>query len=319
MAILYLLPAIFFGWSLGASAPAASFGPSIGSGMISYRKAVVVGSIFIVIGAVVGGAPGLKNIGTLANFSTLDAACALFAGAVVVTTMTWLKLPASVSQAILGGIIGISVKNQGFLSFNWFSLIKFFAAWILTPLAAMLVAYLIYVFLSEIFRKIKKVQYQDLTIRILTWVAGIYGVYSLGANNVANVTGVFVGNLLTIPQAALLGGLSIAFGFLTFSKRVMMTVGKGIIELDHFSSMIAILGQAFTVWIFSLVGIPISATQAIVGSVIGAGYAKGERLSNPKLVYKIVAGWTQVPAAAGLIAYTLKSVIEAIFQLTQTL
>ncbi len=310
MILLYLLPAVFFGWSLGANASCASFGPSVGSGLMSHRKAIIIGAIFVVLGAVLGGAPGLRNIGSLAKFSVMDASCALLSAAFVVTTMTWLKLPASASQAIIGAIIGIGAKSRGITGFEWSDLVKFFTAWILTPFTAMFISFLLYFLLSHILKKFRRVQYQDFIIRTLGWVAGIYGVYSLGANNVANVTGVFVGNLLSIRQAALIGGLSIALGILTFSSRVMITVGRDLVRLDHFSSVIAVLAQSVTVWIFSLVGIPVAATQAIVGSVIGAGFARGERLNNPRIVYKVVAGWTQVPVAAGVLSYFLKNFFE---------
>ncbi len=312
MIFLYLLPSILFGWSLGASASSACFGPTVGSGLLNYRRAVVAGAFFVVLGAIVGGTPGLKNIGSLAKFSTEDASCALFSAAVVVTIMTSLKLPASASQAIIGAIIGIVVKNQGPGNLDWIALIKFFAAWILTPLTAMLVAFAGYYPLSYLFKKIRKVQYQDITVKTFAWLGGIYGAYSLGANNVANVTGVFVENLLTVRQAALIGGLSIALGLLTFSKKVMLTVGRDLIRLDHFSSNVSILAQSITVWIFSLIGIPVAATQAIVGGVIGAGFAKGERLSNPRIVYKVIAGWTQVPLMSGILAYLIKSVMAMI-------
>ena len=70
-------------------------------------------------------------------------------------------------------------------------------------------------------------------------LAGAFGAYSLGANNIANVMGVFVPispftelnilNVLTLSsqgQLFLLGGLAIAVGVITYSKKVMLTVGS---------------------------------------------------------------------------------------------
>ncbi|MFV2037672.1 MAG: inorganic phosphate transporter, partial [Hyphomicrobiales bacterium] len=78
----------------------------------------------------------------------------------------------------------------------------------------------------------------DAYMRVGLIVAGSFGAYSLGANNIANVVGVFVpsspfvdvrvADLFTVSAAQqlfLLGGLAIAVGVLTYSKRVMVTVG----------------------------------------------------------------------------------------------
>lgn len=74
----------------------------------------------------------------------------------------------------------------------------------------------------------------DILLRIALIVAGSYAAYALGANNVANVTAVFVGaGQLTVLSASILGGLSIALGILTFSPRVMETVGKKLVRLFH--------------------------------------------------------------------------------------
>jgi len=142
------------------------------------------------------------------------------------------------------------------------------------------------------------------------WIIGAYGAFSLGANNVANVTGVFAGKILTIEQAAFLGGISIAIGILTYSKNVMLTVGKNLIELDHFTSLIAVLSQAMVVWIFSLIGIPVSSSQAIVGAVLGAGYSKGMNLGNKKVLIRILSGWFLTPAVSGTLSFLLTSLIK---------
>jgi PiT family inorganic phosphate transporter len=121
---------------------------------------------------------------------------------------------------------------------------------------------------------------------------------------------VFAGKILTIEQAAFLGGISIAIGILTYSKNVMLTVGKNLIELDHFTSLIAVLSQAMVVWIFSLIGIPVSSSQAIVGAVLGAGYSKGMNLGNKKVLIKILSGWFLTPAVSGTLSFLLTSLIK---------
>lgn len=161
------------------------------------------------------------------------------------------------------------------------------------------------------FRRIRTVQAQDLSLKIGALIIGAYGSYALGANNVANVTGPFAG-IISLEVAALVGGLSIALGVLTFSKRVMYTVGKQITSLDHFSAVIATFSQAITVWIYALIGVPVSTSQAIVGAVIGAGLARGSRDINYKILRNIALGWLQTPLIAGLVSLGLYVLIRAV-------
>lgn len=304
---LLFLPSIFLGWSLGSNDAANVFGPPVASGVIKYKKAIIVGSIFVIIGALVGGSSGLHNIGNLSQISIGESSLALLVAAITVSTMTYIGLPVSTTQAVVGAIVGFGI-TQG--SVNFGILNKIWISWIGTPVGALIFSFIFYKIFSFIFSKIKSIQAQDRFILILTWLVGIYGSYSLGANNVANVTGVFSGIALNTPLLALIGGSSIALGILTYSKKIMYTVGSKIVNLDHFSAMIVMLGAAFTVWIYSLIGVPVSSSQSIVGAVIGIGLSTGTKTFNIKMVVKIVFGWVGTPLTAGLISMVVLKIME---------
>lgn len=306
----YVLPSVFLGWSLGANDAANVFGPTVASGLIPHRRAMIAGSFFVMIGALMGGSHGLLNVSNITTGIALDSAIAVLSAAVTVTVMTFFKFPVSTSQAVFGGILGTNVFRFGFENINWSPMTKFVIVWLLTPAGAALIGFLLYKILAMLFRRIRSVQYQDRFIKISSWLIGLYGCYALGANNVANVTGALSGNLLSVNEAALLGGLSIASGMISFSKGVIKTVGKGIVALDHFSGMIAVLAHSITLWIYSLVGIPVSSSQAIVGAVIGLGYARGVKLSNPRLVMNIVLVWVMTPFIAAIVSYLLTTAVK---------
>jgi PiT family inorganic phosphate transporter len=309
----YLLPSVFLGWSLGANDAANVFGPTIASGLIPHKPAMIFGSLFVVLGAVVGGSKGLLNVSAITTGLVLDSALAVLSAASTVTIMTVLKFPVSTSQAVFGGIVGTNIFRFGFENVNWAPMLKFVVVWVLTPTGAAVISFLLYKILAILFRRIRSVQLQDRFITVGSWLVGFYGCYALGANNVANVTGALVGNLLSVTEAALIGGLCIGLGMISFSKGVIATVGKGIIALDHFSGMIAVLAHSITVWVYSVVGIPVSSSQAIVGAVIGLGYARGAKLSNPRIVLNIVLAWVATPLVAGLISYILSSGVKSWF------
>ncbi|WP_206076037.1 inorganic phosphate transporter, partial [Marinitoga lauensis] len=227
---------------------------------------------------------------TISNVTTqsmISGSISVFSAAVTVTIMTYFGVPVSSSQAIVGSIMAIGLIEGGV---NWAIILKLILAWVGTPIGGMIFGFISYKILSIPFNKIKSIYIKERSIQIATLIIGAYGAYSLGANNVANITGVFAGTI-GVSTAALVGGLAISFGVLTYSYKVMMTVGKQIIELDYFSALIAVLGESITVWIYALLGIPVSTSQAIVGAVIGAGYARGSRLANKKVLLKILSAW----------------------------
>ncbi|MBU2554318.1 MAG: inorganic phosphate transporter, partial [Bacteroidetes bacterium] len=105
--LLFLSSGLFLGWSLGANDAANIFGTAVGTRMVRFRTAALLGSVFVIIGAVVQGAGASHTLGELGKVSSLAAAFTVaLAAALTVFWMTRLSLPVSTSQAIVGAIIG---------------------------------------------------------------------------------------------------------------------------------------------------------------------------------------------------------------------
>ena len=124
-----------------------------------------------------------------------------------------------------------------------------------------------------------------------------YGSYALGANNVANATGIFSGQIpgMTDRLLALIGGVAIALGVVTFSKRVMTSVGKNIVTLNAFNAFVAVSAMSVTVHIFAFIGVPVSTSQAIVGAIVGSGAAYGIHTIRFYMLRNIGVGWFLTP------------------------
>jgi PiT family inorganic phosphate transporter len=296
-----LLGGIFLGWSLGANHAANCFGSAVASRMVRFWTAAVLCAVFVLIGALLEGHAGIETLSGLTTFDLEQAVAITVAVALAVTGMTWFNLPVSTSQGVVGAILGIGFLNQ---QLNLASLEKVVVCWLGTPFCALAAAWVLYKALAFIYNRLKVSIFQaDMLLRIGLIIAGSYAAYSLGANNVANATAVFVGaGVLTVFQAALIGGLSIAFGVLTYSRGVMETVGRKLVRLDPFSALIVVLAEALTVHFNAIIGVPISTTQAVIGAVLGVGLIKGARTINRKTLYGIFAGWFLTPALACFIA-----------------
>lgn len=304
-------PGLYMGWGLGSNDAANVFGPQVNSEIIKYRNAVVLTAIFVIVGALLEGRKCFETVGGVTDLVIWTAIVSTLAAALTVNLMTYLKLPVSTSQAIIGAIIGISLLSRTKIEYTLLS--KVFICWILTPLGAVIIAYLLYKFLAFVWqRRVKNLMVFNRIVGISSIIIGCYAAYSLGANNVANTTGPFVG---VVPgfsplMATLLGGGSIALGALTYSRNVMYTVGKKITPLDPFSALIAVLAEAVTLHIYAQIHVPVSSSQAVVGAVVGVGLVKGMRMVNKKTLGNIFTGWIFTLVGSGAVAYSLGWIVR---------
>lgn len=307
--MLSLLGGVFLGWSLGANDASNVFGSAVASRMLKFWTAAVLASVFVLLGALLQGQAGIETLKGLTQFTLEQAVVSSVAAATTVTIMTILGFPVSTSQAVVGAILGIGILNQ---QLNLAGLGKVVACWFGTPVGALVIAVIIYKVLAAFYNNLKFNLFQsDMLIRLSLIVAGSYGSYALGANNVANVTAVFVGaGHLSVFSAALIGGLSIGLGILTFSKRVMETVGKKLVRLDPFSALVVLLAEAITVHIFTFIGVPVSTSQAVIGAVLGVGIIKGISTVSGRTLVNILIAWLLTPAVAGFIATAIDFAIH---------
>lgn len=300
--MLPLTGGIYLGWALGANDAANVFGTAVASRIISFRKAALLCSVAVVAGAVLQGEAGIRTLSGLTEQTTATLLVVSVTAALSVTAMTVLGLPISTSQAVVGSIIGVGLATN---AMHWGSLGKVVICWIATPIGAMLIAAVIYRALALLIRWLPM---SILTRDKILWsgliVVGTYGSYSLGANNVANATGIFAGHIegLSNSNLALLGGLAIALGVLTYSRRVMDAVGSGVLPLDAFCAFVAVSSMATTVHVFAVIGVPVSTSQAIVGSIIGIGLMRGVHAIRFPILRNMFVGWLITPAASLILA-----------------
>jgi PiT family inorganic phosphate transporter len=138
-----------------------------------------------------------------------------------------------------------------------------------------------------------------------------YVAFAHGTNDVANAIGpiasiiplaqgLSIGDQVNVPTWILaLGGIGIAFGCMTWGRRVMKTVGGRITSLTNTRGFSVDFGAATTVLIASKLGLPISTSHTVVGAVIGVGLARGLEAIDLSVIKKIIMSWLlTVPIAA---------------------
>ncbi len=226
--LIFISSGLFLGWSLGANDAANIFGSAVGSRMLSFRRAAIIASTFVILGAVFQGKGGAETLNELGTVDALGGSFTVtLCAALTVFVMTKRRLPVSTSQAIVGAIIGWTLFTGH--NTDLVVLRKIVITWISGPVLGMLFAAGLYLLLKWALRKAKiHVIKLDSYIRTALILVGAFGAYSLGANNIANVMGVFVSSapnivldfgiyrLDGVQLLFLLGGISIAVGIFTY-------------------------------------------------------------------------------------------------------
>jgi len=341
--VFFLTSGLFLGWALGANDAANVFGTAVGTRMVKWRTAAIICAVFIILGALISGAGASHTLGKLGAISALPGAfmTALSAG-ISVFLMTKSGLPVSTSQAIVGAIIGWNLFSSNPTDAG--TLTKILSTWIICPVLSAIIA-VILLKAYKTSRKHMKVHLirADAYTRIALILAGAFGAYSLGANNIANVVGVFIpakpfpdliiGSFVfsSTQQLFLLGGLAIALGVFTYSKGVMMTVGGNLGRLSPSAALITVLSHSIVLFLFAsrsleawlmshglptIPLVPVSSSQAVVGAIVGISILQGTAGIQWHVLTKIVAGWVVTPFAAGLICFIGLFFLQNVFNLT---
>lgn len=342
MILFFLTSGLFLGWSLGANDASNVFGSAVGSRMISFRKAAIISSIAVIFGAVIQGSGASQTLGDLGAVNALGGSFTVaLAAAVTVFAMTRFSLPVSTTQAVVGAIIGWNFFTGN--KTDSATLIKIVSTWVTGPVIGALFAIILFRMISLLKKKsnIHLIKFES-RIRTGLLLAGAFGAYSLGANNIANVMGVFVPafnlqeldmgffSLSSNQQLFLFGGIAIAAGIISYSKRVMQTVGANIMQLSAEAALVVVLAHSLVLFIFSssslsamftkaglpaIPMVPVSSTQVILGCIIGIGLYRGVHNINFRLAGEIALGWIITPVISGVISFFSLFFVKNIFSI----
>ncbi len=343
ISLLIIIAAILVGLNIGANSAANAIGVIVGSNTLSFRKAALIISVSMLLGALLQGGGVINTIGSklipvkecsndgdcpnpeLDYCNTEKAVCekratgkeinylednkklalaALLATLIFVGTATILAIPVATSHTMIGSIIGVMMVVGLTNRIDTSLLLKIFLSWILTPIAGIIFALMIYRYLMIPLSRRMDILTFNRVFQILLVIGAIFLSYSLGANTIGNAVGPVIGSNVMVNQIMLiiLVGISMGLGVSAFSRNVVETVGKKITSMDPIMAFTSQLSAALVIYIFTILSIPISATQAVVGSVIGIGLIKGIRTVNIKTAEHIFIGWILTPITAALLS-----------------
>ncbi len=232
-------------------------------------------------------------------------------GAMFWNVITWLKgIPSSSSHALVGGVIGAGVAHAGFGAIQWGGLNKTLLFIVLSPLIGMAVSMFVMLVSSWLFRS-ATTKTSERSFRFLHLLSSAAFSLSHGLNDAQKTMGIITVLLFStghlagkfeIPHwVAISCYLAMGLGTLSGGWKIIETMGSRITKLSQHQGFSASLGGSITIFGASLLGIPVSTTHTITGSVIGAGVARRASAVRWGVAQNVVIAWIiTIPASAAV-------------------
>ncbi|WP_211450947.1 inorganic phosphate transporter [Collimonas antrihumi] len=235
-------------------------------------------------------------------------------GAICWNILTWYYgIPSSSSHALIGGLVGAAVAKAGTGSLISAGLIKTIAFIVLSPLLGFVFGSIMMVLVSWIFvrstpRKVDK------WFRRLQLVSA--SMYSLGhgGNDAQKTIGIIWMLLIATgfsqqsdalpPWWVIISCYSaISLGTLFGGWRIVKTMGQKITKLKPVGGFCAETGGAITLFLATMLGVPVSTTHTITGAIVGVGAARRVSAVRWGVAGNIVWAWVlTIPASAFMAA-----------------
>jgi inorganic phosphate transporter, PiT family len=291
------------------------------------RQAIVLASIFNMLGPLLIGAAVADTIGgivTVSPASTTEVIGAGLAAAVGWNLLTWrLGLPSSSGHALIGGLVGAALADAGGGAVNWggfdglqpVGVVGALAALAISPILGGMTAYLVISFLRRLARRATRRWHGPLNGG--QWVTSAALAFSHGANDAQKAVGVVAALLLAAGKidtlsaptwATVACALALTCGTALGGWRIIRTVGRRIYRIHAIDGLASQASSAGVIFGASLLGAPTSTTQVVASSVIGIGGGRGRwHHVGWAVVRDMGFAWLlTIPATAALAAVILE-------------
>jgi len=307
--------ALLFDFLNGLHDAANSIATIVSTRVLRPQYAVFWAAFFNFIAFLVFGLHVANTIGTGIIEPTIVDATVIFAalvGAIVWNVVTWaLGIPSSSSHALIGGLVGAGVAKAGFLAVVWSGLSKTLLAIVLSPLVGFLLALVLVAIVSWL--SVRSTPFAvDRAFRTLQFVSA--SLYSLGhgGNDAQKTMGIIavllfsqghVGDEFYVPFWVVIScQAAMALGTLMGGWRIVRTMGLRITKLTPMQGFCAETGGAATLFMATFLGVPVSTTHTITGSIVGVGASRRMSAVRWNVASSIVYAWVITIPATALVA-----------------
>jgi len=326
--ILIILLALVFDFYNGMNDAANSIATVVATRVLTPFQAVAWAAFFnfaaaflfgVSVAATIG--KGLVDVSIVDNYVILSG----LVGAIILTaTATHFGLPISVSHSIIGGYGGAAVAKAGFDALILAGYTKVIIFIFAAPLIGMVMAYIFSVITLWIVRN-KQPRKVDKYFRRLQLVSAALYSLSHGSNDAQKTIGIItvvlftnglLGSTFYVPFYIIILSYSvIAFGTMVGGWKVIRTLGMRVTKLTPFGGFSAETSAGLTIMGATILGIPVSTTHTITGSIIGVGAVKGLSAVRWGVAKNILWAWVltiPVSAVSAVITYEIVTYIASL-------
>jgi len=244
------------------------------------------------------------------------------AGAITWNVITWrLGIPSSSSHALVGGLIGAGIAKAGLDAVVWHGVGIIGSAIVLSPMMGFLIAMVLV--LVTTWLAVRSTPFAvDRRFRILQFISSSLLSLAHGGNDAQKTMGIIT--VLLYSQGQLSGGFHVplwvvlscqgamALGTLCGGWRIVRTVGSRITHLTPMQGFCAEAGGALSLFGATWLGIPVSTTHTVTGSIVGVGSARRVSAVRWGVTHGILVAWVITLPASALVAaacYEVASVL----------
>ncbi|MSP18676.1 MAG: inorganic phosphate transporter [Bdellovibrionales bacterium] len=318
LVLVTIVLALIFDFINGFHDAANSIATIVSTRVLKPQWAVVWAAFFNFIAFLVFDLHVAKTIGKgVINPSIIDPLLifAALIGAIVWNLITWYYgIPSSSSHALIGGLAGAAIAKVGVSGINAAGFAKIGASIVLSPMFGMILGF---IFMTAVIRLLFKSPPRrvDKWFRRLQLVSA--SLYSIGhgGNDAQKTMGIIavllfstgkLGKEFNVPLWIVLSchaamGLGTLFG----GWRIVKTMGMKITKLRPVGGFCAETAGAITLFLATGLGIPVSTTHTITGSIIGVGSVTKVSAVRWGVAERIVWAWIlTIPAAGSISAFT---------------
>ncbi len=320
LVMVFILAAVY-GYRNGQSGSARIVSTMISSRSLGPRRALWLAAVGMSLGPFVLGTAVATTISSdFIRRDTIDetAIIAALAGAIAWCSLTlWLKLPVSISQSLIGGLIGAVWAGFGRDAILGGGLVKILVGLFVSPVLGLAVGYLAVV-LSYAFSA-------SATPHLNRWfqrgqvLASFFMALSFGSNDGQKLMGVVVLGLVsarytrsyTVPlEVVAFCAAVVGLGTVMGGWRLIHTMGGKFYKIRPIHGFGAQVASTLVIWGAGVLGWPVSGSQVVTSAIVGAGSADRIRKVRWGIVQQILVGWVLTIPASALVSAAFYALIQ---------
>ena len=304
IAILSWIVALYEAWSIGANDETTA--PVVSGRTLTINQAVVVGSIFGILGAVFLGSNVQKTMGTGFLIKPLtEGHCLviLLSSSIWLTVVSYLGLSVSTTHSMIGAFLGFAIVGSGLGDMNWGTVGITLVGWLVSMPLGFISTYFGTKAVQRLKARSKKPEEIEHTCGRLLILSTFILQFSRWGNDVGNASGVMF-EFFDPAVTRLICALAMCFGLLVLGRIVVGSIGVRLVTLTPSTALISQVAASPLILAAAYLGIPLSGTHVMVSAIIGGGMALKTKIDTG-LVRKFAIAWT--------LSFIVPAVLAALF------